>query len=133
MLIHKHLPQQARRAGFTLIEVLVVVTIVVILASVGTVATLQYLEGAKEDNAKLNMQQLEQAAKAWSVKNYGVQLTNIGDLVVYLENGQSALVDPWGQPYQFRYQQTDGVNERIIFFTTHGKTGVPIEWPNIQN
>jgi prepilin-type N-terminal cleavage/methylation domain-containing protein len=119
-----------RRAAFTLIEVLVVVTIVVILASVGTIATLKYLDDAKEDNAIMTMQALEQAAKTWEVKNGGTQLTDISELVPYLEKGQQQLQDPWGGIYQFGHDDSMNTgNPRIFFFTTNPKTGLRVQWP----
>jgi len=130
MLTRQTSPRIARRAAFTLIEVLVVVTIVVILASVGTIATLKYLDDAKEDNAIQTMMSLEQAAKSLEVKKGGEQIQDISELIPYLEKGAAQLVDPWGGQYQFKYiEGSSQGNYRIVFFTTNQKSGQQVEWP----
>ena len=48
------------RAGFTLMELLVVVALLVVLAGTGGVIYMNYLEGAKEDVAKSQVQVLIQ-------------------------------------------------------------------------
>ena len=127
-----------RRAAFTLMEVLVVVAIVVILASVGTIATLTFLKGAKEDKAKQQMMNLSLAEKAWSLKNSGNQLQNgdITPLADFLEQGQSALMDPWGQMFQVEYVQTQNstgtTNFRAVFSTTNMDNGQRIMFPDVN-
>lgn len=128
MLIRNHVV--ARRAAFTLIEVLVVVAIIVILAGVGTLATIRYLDDAKQDNAIMTMQSLEQAAKSLEVKKGGSPIEDISELIPYLEKGATQLQDPWGGQYQFEY--VDGASQgtfRIVFFTTNQKTGERVQWP----
>jgi general secretion pathway protein G len=94
-----------RRAAFTLVEVLVVVAIVVILASVGTLATFKFLEDAKVDTARAKAENLVTAVKAWQVKNDNQQVTDITVVLQFLEGGEKGLLDPWGQPYQIQYVQ----------------------------
>jgi general secretion pathway protein G len=127
-----------RRAAFTLMEVLVVVAIVVILASVGTIATLTFLEGAKEDKAKQQMMNLSLAEKAWSLKNSGNQLPqgDLSPLADFLEQGQAALMDPWNQQFVHEYVQvqnsTGSGTWRCVFSTTTDK-GKRIVFPDIAN
>lgn len=125
-----------RRAAFTLVEVLVVVAIVVILASVGTIATLKFLEDAKIDNARLSAQAIVDVAKANEAKLDGVDFTRdgMGMLSQYLDKGDAALLDPWNQPYQVRYvsiqsQYTSTTSQRLYVFTVHPQTGQEIGWP----
>jgi general secretion pathway protein G len=93
------------RAGFTLMELLVVVAILVVLAGTGGVIYMNYLEGAREDVARTQVQALTQAAEAYKVR-YGdfppslAALTQpASDGKVYLE--PSALLDPWQRPYNY--------------------------------
>src|SRR5262245_15561417 len=93
------------RRGFTLLEVLVVVAILVILASVATFAVVSYLKGAKEDQATLQAQNIQKAAKSWYTKTGGYWPDSLDMLVMkteasdpLLEGGESAILDPWGQP-----------------------------------
>ena len=127
-----------RRAAFTLMEVLVVVAIVVILASVGTIATLTFLKGAKEDKARMQMNNLSLAEKSWALKNSGSQLQNgdINPLADFLEQGQAALMDPWGQMFQVQYVSTQNstgtTNQRAVFSTTNMDNGQQIVFPDIS-
>jgi general secretion pathway protein G len=125
-----------RRAAFTLVEVLVVVAIVVILASVGTIATLKFLDDAKVDNARMTAQVIVDTAKANEAKLDGVDFTRdgLGLLADYLDKGDAGLLDPWGQMYQVRYvqtqsQYTSSTNTRIYVYTVHPNTGQEIGWP----
>ena len=124
-----------RRSAFTLMEVLVVVAIVVILASVGTIATLTFLKGAKEDAAKQQMMNLVVAEKAWSVKNSGNQLPDgdLSPLQDFLEPGAliSAFQTPFTHRYEFIQTSTGGTNRRCIFSCTNpDKGGEVLSYPN---
>ncbi|MBX9582407.1 MAG: prepilin-type N-terminal cleavage/methylation domain-containing protein [Gemmataceae bacterium] len=127
----------ARRAGFTLLEVLVVVAILVILAGVGVVATTRYLEDARKSKAQLACQGLVQA-----IGNYIDNPANTdrspptgpGDLLRppfggtgYLKNGEQDMYDPWGQQYQFeQIQQADGSQGYVVFTYAKDGTNTPI-------
>jgi general secretion pathway protein G len=100
----------ARRAGFTLLEVLVVVAILVILATVATIATTRYLESAKKSKAQLQAKTIATAVEAYMTDPQNPLNTppnSLEDLVQsgdggtsFLKNGQQDLYDPWNQMYQ---------------------------------
>src|SRR5262249_51408721 len=92
-----------RRAGFTLMEVLVVVAILVVLAGTGGVVYMKYLDDAKKDTAKIGVDMLDQAVQAYKIKNGDYP----NDLTPLTQPGQDgtpaaletrALIDPWGRP-----------------------------------
>jgi general secretion pathway protein G len=114
-----------RRAAFTLLEVLVVVAILLVLASVASIAVFRYLEEAKVDRAKLDMQALVTAYEGYQIKNGGVPPESVVELVPYLKQGQSALVDPWGNQYSYQILPTD-TGDRVQFFTTGN---IKVVWP----
>jgi general secretion pathway protein G len=108
------LRRATRRAGFTLLEVLVVVAILVILAGVGVVATTSYLEKARKNQAQLQCKSLANACETYyldpqSGGNYPENLQQLlqpfggtagaGSL---LKNGERDLINPWGQPYSYQ-------------------------------
>ena len=112
----------ARRSAFTLLEVLVVVAILVILASVGIVATTKYLDDARKSKAQLQCQSLAEACEAYYLNpmSNGSYPANLPDLhqpfggqggQSYLKNGMNDLISPWpGTPSQFSvetYQNSD--------------------------
>ena len=91
-----------RRPAFTLVEVLVVVAIVVILASVGTIATLKFLDDATNDNARMNASAVETAANSYQLKNpqWNPEADGLVGVTPYLAKGDAGLLDPWGNPYR---------------------------------
>lgn len=124
----------SRRSAFTLVEVLVVVAIVVILASVGTIATLKFLADAKVDNARMSAMTIVEAAKAFELKNPdGVDFTQTGPevLIPYLDKGAAGLIDPWGAQYQISYvENADNYGSRRVFvYTVSPDDGKTYGWP----
>jgi general secretion pathway protein G len=125
------------RDGFTLLEVLVVVAILVILASVATFATVSYLSQAKVDQASLQATNIQKAAMAYYTKTSGVWPDSLQALVMrdpntgtqpLLEGGESAIVDPWGQPYQFEVGEDNTGTLRFVVYTTSPE-GQRIQFP----
>lgn len=113
----------SRRAAFTLVEVLVVVAIVVILASVGTIATLTYLENARIDAARTKASNLEQRYKEHMAKTLGASAEQfqLTDLAQYFDDGQKSLIDPWGQQYQMMVVTDAMTGRERVFFYTYAK------------
>jgi general secretion pathway protein G len=111
-----------RRGGFTLMEVLVVVAILVIMAGTGGVIYINYLQKAKMDRAKMDVQALTVAVQAYEA-NYGNLPTSLQQLTQLMPDGTKAtveasqLLDPWGNMYQYNPQGTH-----------HGATGKPDIW-----
>ena len=117
-----------RRGAFTLLEVLVVVAILVVLASVASIYVFKYLDDAKKDKARLDMQALTTAYNTYMLKSDGVPPQSIQDLAPYMTEGTNSLIDPWGNPYQFRPMASEQ-SDRVQFFTVSPKDGQEIVWP----
>jgi general secretion pathway protein G len=125
------------RNGFTLLEVLVVVAILVILASVLTFAVVSNLRSAKVDQATIQAQNIQKAALAYYARTGGNYPQTLQNLVIrdpssgvgpFLEGGASAITDPWGSPYQYEVVNDDTGNERFVVFTVSPE-GQRIQWP----
>lgn len=132
--VHRRLPASSR-SGFTLLEVLVVVAILVILASVATFAVVRYMRDAKLNQATLQMQKIEQACKAYFTQTGGNYPQSLQELVVpgqagppLLEGGADAITDPWGKPYNIDLESDSVGNQRLVVFTTDDY-GQRITWP----
>ena len=112
--------QRGRRDGFTLLEVLVVVAILVVLASVASIYVFRYLDDAKKDQAKLKARAIEKAVKAYIIKYDNVPqntqaLINPGQgEKPFLEGGMDAVRTPWGGEYTIGSQQRGDSNEIAI-------------------
>jgi len=118
--------ERTRRSAFTLLEMLVVVAIIVLLASVGTVAVMNALEGAKRDTAKVRAKSLESALNAYKTRHGSLpaQLSDlmIGDDGPPLITDVASLRDPWGQDYTFNYDQATNT----VIVMSPGQNGIPI-------
>src|SRR6266852_1802581 len=92
------------RGGFTLMELLVVVAILVVLAGAAVPMYLKYLDDAKASMAWTNAKTLEHVADTYSVKmgNYPASLQELAqpgsDGKPYIE--PQGLLDPFGHEYQ---------------------------------
>jgi general secretion pathway protein G len=108
----------ARRAAFTLLEVLIVVAILVILASAASFAYFRYLEDAKIGRAKADMKAIKTALDSYYIENgYFPEPDQIMVIAPKLEQGEAGLMDPWGRPYQFEIvdvQASDGTATRRV-------------------
>ena len=113
----------ARRAGFTLLEVLVVVAILVILAGVGVVATTRYLENARKSQAQLQCRSLASACETYYLdpRSGGTYPASLNELVNFpggslLKNGYDDLKSPWGTNNPYVLQQTTSSEGSTIIF-----------------
>lgn len=102
------------REAFTLLEVLVVVAIIVILAGVATVSMFRYLEDARADGARAQMDTLEKACKTYMIKNEGNPPQNLQEIVAptdgsrpLVEGGMNMLNTPFGNQYIYDPSHTD--------------------------
>lgn len=114
-----HSRRVRRRAGFTLLEVLLVVGILVALAAIALPNLIGVQEGAKIDEAKLQVKSLETAFNLYNTHtgNFPASEQGISALVSppnpapenwrgpYLK-GATELKDPWGSPYNYQYPGT---------------------------
>src|SRR5947209_20457799 len=95
------------RGGFTLMEMLVVVAIIVVLAGAGTMIMLPRLEEAKERTALGTVKgTLTTACETYKLNN-GDYPPSLEALAQMQPNGGAPMVDidaikdPWGQPYGY--------------------------------
>jgi general secretion pathway protein G len=101
-------------AGFTLLELLVVLAILGLLAAIVAPRVLKYLGSSRSQTAKVQIQNVAAAAELFrlDVGRYPNNDEGLTALVTappategwngpYLQN-QTALRDPWGQPYHYR-------------------------------
>jgi general secretion pathway protein G len=96
----KRLQQQR---GMTLIEIMVVVAILGMIASVVAVAVVGRLEDAKRQSAELDIKGFEDGLLLYKMKHGHFPTTSEGLTVLYQENYLKGAVkqDPWGHDYVY--------------------------------
>lgn len=106
--------------GFTLVELLVVMMILGLIASLAGPQVMKYLGGAKSDAARLQVERLSGTLDLYrlEVGSYPGQEQGLRALVEapagvagwngpYLRKAE-ALIDPWGRPYGYRFPGRGG-------------------------
>ena len=120
--------------GFTLVEILVVVTIIgLIMALVGP-RVLHYLDESKVKTAKIQIQSFASALDLFyldagrypsSAEGLGVLVQPTGGMAAwngpYLKGG-SVPNDPWGKPYMYRSPGEHGVYD-VVSYGADGREG----------
>ena len=130
-------PNQTRRRknkGFTLLEVLLVMAILIILMSLVGAGYFTYFANSQEDAARLQMQSIQQAAQGYYFDT-GQAPQSVNDLVQqpsgmsqqkwrgpYLEDGQVP-VDPWGNPYRLEVSNNGNARQMQIVVSSNGSNG----------
>jgi general secretion pathway protein G len=113
-------------AGFTLVELLVVLAILGLLVAVATPQVIKYLSKAKVDTARIQIHDMSTALDMFlvDVGRYPTQQEGLEALVQnpgtlgswhgpYLK-ATGVPPDPWGQAYQYRFPGTNG-NDYDLF------------------
>lgn len=121
----------SRRSGFTLLELLLVMGILVVLASLSTFAIFNLREGALQKTAFLEIETLKKACDTYKL-NVGQFPSSLDDLYAqpsgltktqwggpYLK--EPIKLDPWKQPYQYS-PGSDGEN---VIITSAGPDRQP--------
>jgi general secretion pathway protein G len=108
------------RIGFTLLELMVVLLILALIASIAAPQVTKHLRKAKIQTAKIQVDALGAAVDSFHVDN-GRLPTNEEALKALVERPaglpawdgpyikkKESLIDPWGEPYRYRVPGTNG-------------------------
>lgn len=123
-------------AGFTLVEVMVVVVIIGLLATVVMINVLPSQDRAMREKARADVAVLEQAIETYRLENLTFPTTAQGLAALtappqglarpdrYREGGYVRRLpkDPWGNPYQYAYPGEHGRFD-VYSFGADGKKG----------
>ena len=122
------------RQGFTLVEMMVVVVIIGLLATVVVINVLPSQDRAMVTKAKADIATLEQAIETYRLDNFDFP-ADLQALVAappglaspdrYRPGGYVRRLpqDPWGQPYQYRRQSTRGGQFDVFSYGADRKEG----------
>lgn len=129
--------RRRRRAGFTLVELMVVIVIIGLLATVVAINVLPSQDRAMIGKARADIAVLEQAVETYRLDNLTFPSATAGlqalvaapaDLARPERYRQGGYVrrlpeDPWGNPYQYRQPGRDGRAFDIWSFGADGREG----------
>jgi general secretion pathway protein G len=114
--------RRGRAAGFTLVELMVVIAIIAILATIVGVNVLGRMDTANVTAAQAQIRNLKTA-----VIGYKLQHKKFPQRLEELVGGDNPILDakeipkdPWGNPYQY---SVDGHNFKILSYGADGRAG----------
>ncbi|MBX5483823.1 MAG: type II secretion system protein GspG [Myxococcaceae bacterium] len=89
--------QRRRARGMTLVEIMVVITIIGLITAAVAVAVMPKLVEARQERARSDIKAIENAADLYKMKK-GQYPKSLDDLVK-TQNLKETPIDPWGNPY----------------------------------
>ncbi len=133
------LRQPLNAKGFTLIELMIVIVIIGILATLVVPRFMDKPEEARRTKAKLDIKTIESALKLYKIDN-GVYPNTEQGLVALIKKPETAPVptrwkeggylegnaapnDPWGKPYYYVSPTQDGKDYEIVSYGLDGEPG----------
>lgn len=128
MKLHRNIAARSSRAGFSLAELMVVVVILGLIATIVVPSVLDRFTFAQRKKAEVDISGLVTTLDTFALENGGKYPESLEILVTPDENGRTFLqnqtsipVDPWGNPYVYEPPQS-GSPAKII---SYGKDGQP--------
>jgi general secretion pathway protein G len=113
--------QQRRRRGMTLIEIMVVITILGLIAAAVGVAVIPQLNQAKRDRAELDIKNIQNALKLYYTKKGAYPDTGTGlKGLVDMQALEQLPRDPWNNEYVY---MNEGGKPVIISYGADGTSG----------
>lgn len=98
---------QAMKAGFTLVELLVVVAILGILGTIAVTNVTEHIKKTNETAAKASVDSIKGAVTTYYINKHKMPsslsqlIEGTDDNPPILEGGEGALMDPWDNEYKY--------------------------------
>ena len=123
-----HRRLQSRR-GFSLLEVIIAVTIVALLATLVVPRLTRFLAGANEDKAVAEVNSIANTVKLYTAEETTGMLTDDFVLEMLVEgdnpylNSADELIDPWGNNYEIVIPGERNLDFDVVSYGPDGKPG----------
>jgi general secretion pathway protein G len=128
--------EELKHRGFTLLELMVVLLILALIASIAAPQVTKHLRKAKVETARIQVEALGAAVDSFNIDTGRFPTTeeSLKALVEkpsgletwdgpYIKKKES-LIDPWGKPYKYRHPGTGAGHEYDIYsLGSDGKEG----------
>ncbi len=137
-------PGKRRQAGFTLLELLVTLTILSLLAAIVAPQVIKYINSSRLTTAQLQVDNLAAALDLFHVDmaRYPTEQEGLQALVTQPDNAPNwhgpylqkakGLIDPWGVPYHYVSPGQHG-DVDVFSYGDQKTAGSPDETPTIVN
>ena len=135
---HQRTGSLRRHQGFTLLEIVIAVTIVAIMAAVIVPRLTGYLGEAKSNRAKADASALAQQVELYMTKYQVSTLPSDFSLEILAEGeppmlkNRKQLNDPWGRPFIIRIPGVANYDYDILSYGEDGEAGTPDDVVNGQ-
>ena len=132
-------PARAGRRGFTLAEMMVVIVIIGLLATLVVPNVLQKFAFASRGKAKADLTQLESALTEYNLANGGKWPDSLDALVTPDVNGHTYIKgtkipkDPWGNEYMYDPPEPGRPEARVYSYGKDGQAGGEGDDADIDN
>ena len=115
--------RRAGEAGITLIEMLVVITIIALFSAIAYQRLTPALDEGRKTAAKTQIESLSAATQLFNIENgrFPSQEEGIDALRLYLQ--KDIPLDPWKRPYVYLYPGQHGPEPDIICYGADGEEG----------
>lgn len=119
-----------KRAGFSLVEIMVVIVIIGLLSGVVTVSVRTYLIKGKQTVARMEIAKIAQAIDTFygHFDRYPTNEEGIAVLAAKTDAFPDGLInkvpiDPWGHAYEYNYPGRNGPYDLVSFGADHAEGG----------
>ena len=111
------------RAGITLIEMLVVITIIALFSAVAYQRLAPALDQGRVTAAKAQIESLKAALQRYNIETgrFPTEEEGLAALRPYLDKEIPA--DPWGNPYVYRFPGEHGPEPDVMCYGADGQPG----------